>query len=94
MPEKNNPNQRPNQRRSAARRERKQFDPYWMIENAKSLQRVAKDLLEKSSIESDSLLFRGQILAAPILLTLAIEIALKAWLCRERKKTHPAVTTC
>ena len=87
MPEKNNRNQR----RSAVRRERKQFDPYRMIENAKSLQRVAKELQEKSaaSIESDSLLFQGQFLAGPILLSLAVEIALKALLCQEQKKEPP-----
>lgn len=87
MPEKNNRNQQ----RSAVRRKRKQFDPYWMIENAKSLQRVAKELQEKSaeSIESDSLLFQGQFLAGPILLSLAVEIALKALLCQEQKKEPP-----
>ena len=39
MPEKNNRNQQP-----AARRKRRQFDPYWMIRNAESLQRVVKHL--------------------------------------------------
>ena len=87
MPEKNNRNQR----RSAARRKRRQFAPYSMIENAKSLQRVAKELHEKSaeSIESDSLLYEGQFLAGPILLSLAVEIALKAMLCQEQKKEPP-----
>ncbi len=67
---------------------------FWMIDNARSLQRVAKELQsnESKSPESDLLLFSGQILAQPILLSLAIEIALKAWQCRERKgepeKTH------
>lgn len=87
MPEKNNRNQR----RSAERRKRRQFDPYWMIKNAKSLQRVAKELREKSaeSMESDSLLSEGQSLAEPILLSLAVEIALKAMLCQEQKKEPP-----
>ena len=87
MPEKNNRNQR----RSAEPQKRKKFAPYWMIENAKSLQRVAKELHEKSaeSMESDSLLYRGQFLAGPILLSLAVEIALKAMLCQEQKKEPP-----
>ena len=65
-----------------------------MIWNAKSLQRVAKELREErlKDPESDLLLFEGMFLAGPILLSLAIEIALKAWQCRERKgkpeKTH------
>ena len=86
MPEKNNRNQRP-----AAPRETKQLDPYWMIQNAESLQRVAKHLGENSfeSSESDPVLFTGKVLASPILLTLAVEIALKAWLCQEQKKDPP-----
>ena len=86
MPEKNNRNQRP-----AAPRETKQPDPYWMIQNAESLQRVAKHLEENSfeSSESDPVLFTGKVLASPILMTLAVEIALKAWLCQEQKKDPP-----
>ena len=86
MPEKNNRNQRP-----AAPRETKQLDPYWMIQNAESLQRVAKHLGENSfeSSESDPVLFTGKVLARPILLTLAVEIALKALLCQEQKKQPP-----
>ena len=61
---------------------------FWMIENAKSLQRVAKELQWDGSEhpQSDLLLFSGKFLAEPILLSLAIEIALKAWQCREGKK--------
>ena len=86
MPEKNNRNQRP-----AAPPETKQLDPYWMIQNAESLQRVAKHLGENSfeSSELDPVLFTGTVLASPILLTLAVEIALKAWLCQEQKKDPP-----
>ena len=61
---------------------------YSMIENTRSLQRVAKEL-DKNLSESakvDTVLFSGILFAAPILLSLATEIALKAWWCRERKK--------
>ena len=62
--------------------------------NAKSLQRVVKEL-ERQGAESwtsDPLLFQGSGLTGAILLSLATEIALKAWQCRERKddpdRTH------
>ena len=63
------------------------WDPYWVIEDAKALQRVVEELHSKGSksIESDPLLFQGKFLAEPILLSLAIEIALKAWQRRERQ---------
>ena len=64
------------------------WDSDRMIENAKSLQRVAKEL-EKNGHEagqSDNWLFLGKVLAGPILLSLATEIALKAWQCSEREK--------
>lgn len=59
-----------------------------MIENAKSLQHVAKSLEKDSSkaLRSDPWLFPGLFLAGPILSSLAIEIALKAWWCREQNK--------
>ena len=70
-----------------------------MIRNAKALQRVVKELEKnkpKPSLSDgwdkwnrgteDQLLFRGKFLAVPNLLSLAIEIALKAWQCRERQK--------
>ena len=57
-----------------------------MIRNAKSLQRVVKelDLIGPESLRSDPLLSDGRLLARPILSSLAIENALKAWWCRER----------
>ena len=57
-----------------------------MIWNAKSLQRVMKELERygSESSTSDPLLFQGSGLAGPILLSLATEISLKAWQCRER----------
>ena len=73
-----------------------------MIENAKALQRVVKELEKNKSFPSDErgnrdrgtqdrLLFMGKLLAVPNLLSLATEIALKAWLCWEQKapeRTH------
>ena len=63
------------------------WEPYWVIEDAKALQRVVKELCDQGfqSVESDSLLFQGKFLAEPILLSLALEIALKAWQRRERQ---------
>ena len=58
-----------------------------MIWNARSLQKVANQLAsDRESVQSDVFMFTGQFLAAPILLALATEIALKAWQCRERKR--------
>ena len=64
-----------------------------MIENAKALQRVVKELEKNRPVPSlqDKLLFLGTGLAVPNLLSLATEIALKAWLCWEQKgpeRTH------
>ena len=68
------------------------WDPYWMIWNAKSLQEVANHLDKGIKSKSENSLFSGQFLAAPILMALATEIALKALQCQERKgspmKTH------
>ena len=62
------------------------WDMVSMIWNAKSLQRVAKELeWDGESPQSDHLLCSGKFLVVPILLALATEIALKAWQCRERK---------
>ena len=63
------------------------WDPYWVIEDAKALQRVVEELpgQDAKSVESDPLLSQGKFLAEPILLSLAIEIALKAWQRRERQ---------
>lgn len=62
------------------------WDPYGVIEDAKALRRAVKELCGtgSKSVGSDPLLFQGKFLAEPILLSLAIEIALKAWQRRER----------
>ena len=63
-------------------------DTHSMIWSARSLQRVANEL-EKNVHEtesSDERLVEGKFLACPILLSLATEIALKAWQCSERQE--------
>ena len=70
----------------------KSLDASWeadfLIANAKSFQCVVTELEEHGSKSppSDELLFSGVFLASPILLLLAIELALKAWLCQEQKR--------
>ncbi len=63
-------------------------DVHSMIKGARSLQRVANELEEDGheTGSSDEWLIEGIFLARPILLSLATEIALKAWQCSERKK--------
>ena len=75
------------------------WDADAMIRNAKALQRVVKELEKNKPKPSpsdgwgkwdrgteDQLLFMGRFLAVPNLLSLATEIALKAWQCREQLK--------
>ena len=65
------------------------WDPYWMICNAKSLQKVANHLVADMEPESNSenILFSGKYMSVPILMALATEIALKALQCQERKSS-------
>ena len=69
------------------------WDTHEAIWNAKSLQRVVENLerTRSESPESDPLLFSGTILAGPIFLSLATELALKALLCLEQKKAPPRI---
>ena len=65
---------------------KKHLSPYFMMEHARALLRVAQEVDRDSpSPASDPALFSGRLIAAPVLLSLATEIALKAWLCREGK---------
>ena len=63
------------------------WDTDWMIRHAKALQEVAKHVALRQDEDLDPLedLFMGKLLAQPVLLALATEIALKALRCRERK---------
>ena len=65
------------------------WNPYWMICNAKSLQKVANYLAADMELESNSenFLFSGKIMSVPILMALATEIALKTLQCQERKSS-------
>ena len=74
--------------------DRTDYDGYSMIRSARSLQRVANELGMNSyeTDSSDECSVEGKFLACPILLSLATEIALKAWQCSERQappeRTH------
>ena len=60
-----------------------------VIRRARSLGRFVEEI-EKTGKEReppDTFLLEGSILAAPVLLSLATELALKAWQCRERNGT-------
>ena len=65
---------------------------YRMISNAKSLQEIANHLDADMELQPGSFLFDGKFLAAPILMALATEIALKALKYQEQreppKRTH------
>ena len=70
------------------------WDTDFMMSNAKSLQRVVKELEKNDASKSpqaDPLLFSGVFLASPILLLLAIELALKTWQCKERQGKHDPI---
>lgn len=60
--------------------------PYFMMEHARALLRAAREIGRDSpSPASDLDLFSGRLIAVPVLLSLATEVALKAWLYREGK---------
>ncbi len=64
------------------------FDTDSMMECARSLQVVCEDLNKSKSekMKTDTNLFLGTIQTVLIIMSLAIEIALKAWLIREQEK--------
>ena len=62
------------------------FSPFDMIDHAISLQQVANHLDEGMNPKVDGTLFKGKFLAVPVLMTLAVEIALKALQCQEGKR--------
>lgn len=77
---------------SANNRNEPAFDTDFMIENAAGLQSMAAKVdregnaaLDKRDMRS----FIGSFQAAPILWALGIEIALKAWICRETNCKRP-----
>ena len=61
-----------------------------MLDTAKSLHHVANALdSDRKSTPSDHLTIKGAFVAVPVLLTLATELALKTWYCRELKQPPP-----
>lgn len=62
------------------------FSPYYMMRRARALRRVAEHLDDDGNVPEpwDRRLQEGKFVAAPVLLALATEIALKAWQCHER----------
>ena len=71
---------------------KKTFETELMISNASGLRYVASELnckypasLEKSDMDIST----GYFQAAPVLWALGIEIALKAWICRETNREPP-----
>ncbi len=69
-----------------ARKNKEHLDPDFMMEHARALLRVAQEVdRDNPSPAPDPDLFYGYTIAVPILWSLAMEIALKAWRCREGK---------
>ena len=69
-----------------AAKNKKRLNPDFMMDHARALLRAAQEMDRDSpSPASDPALFSGRLMAVPVLLSLATEIALKAWLCREGK---------
>lgn len=77
---------------SADDREEPVFDTDFMIDNAAGLRSVAVMVHREGMAVSggrDRIDFIGSFQAAPILWALGIEIALKAWVCRNSKGSRP-----
>jgi hypothetical protein len=53
--------------------------------SARALQELVRSFGNRADPSSNALLFQGQFIAAPVLLTFAMELALKAWWARENK---------
>ncbi len=62
------------------------YSPYDLIDHAKSLQQVANHLNESMDPKLGGKLFKGMFIAVPVLMTLAVEIALKALQCQDGKE--------
>lgn len=61
----------------------KSSDPTAMMFSAQSLQKFVSSFENRADPTSDAELFHGQFIAAPVLLALSMELALKAWWTRE-----------
>ncbi len=77
---------------SANNRDEPAFSTGRMIDLAAGLRSIAAKIDRESSAafkKGDLVYFSGSFLAAPVLWALGIEIALKAWLCRDLKGDPP-----
>lgn len=71
-------------------------DPHEIMMSARSLQAFVNSFEDIVDPTPDALLFQGQFIAGPVLLSLAMELALKAWWATENQnldipKTHDLV---
>ena len=65
---------------------KRRLNPDSMMDHARALLRAAQEMDRDSpSPASDPALFSGRLIAVPVLWSLAMEVALKAWRCREGK---------
>lgn len=68
-------------------------DPDSIMFSARALQELVRSFGNRADPTSNPFLFQGQFIAAPVLLALAMELALKAWWAKENTdcevpKTH------
>ena len=71
----------------------REFDHFFGMERARSLQRFARELKETTDInKQDLLLYEGKIATTPTLFALATELALKALHCQETKSNKVKAT--
>ena len=63
-----------------------EFDHFFGMKRARSLQSLARELKETTDINAqDPFVYEGKIVTTPALFALATEIALKALYCQERE---------
>ena len=71
----------------------REFDHFFGMERARSLQRLARELKETTDIKKqDPFLYEGRIVTTPTLFALATELALKALYCQETKSNKAVAT--
>ena len=71
----------------------REFDHFFGMKRARSLQRLARELKETTDInKQDPLSYEGRIVTTPTLFALATELALKAFYCQETKSNKAEAT--
>ena len=69
---------------------KKEYNHFFVISNAESLQCLANELKETTKIDEENLdSYSGKVLVTPVLFALATELALKALYYQETKKVPP-----